>query len=65
MENHVDRRSRHGNGVFLGVVLVLAGIMFLAAEVIPIDISRFGWPLVLIGLGIAFFIRAATWRRET
>src|SRR5438105_2364876 len=41
-------------GIVLGLILIAAGAVFLFAEVANIDLSHYGWPLLVIvpGLGL-------------
>jgi hypothetical protein len=54
MENKLNRGSQSSSGAVLGVVLVVAGIIFLAARYLPVDIAQFGWPVFVILTGLAF-----------
>lgn len=44
------------SGLFVGVLLVLAGLVFLAEQVLHVHIAAFAWPLLVIGFGGAFFL---------
>ncbi len=52
------RRSR----IVFGIVLIVLGAWFLAVQLVPglsdIVNVRFGWPLILVGLGLVFMIAA-------
>ncbi len=51
----MDRR-----GSFVGgIILVLLGALFLAAQLIPGIYQGFSWPVIIIGLGAIFLIAAA------
>jgi phage shock protein C len=74
MTNHMGRNSWT---VIAGLVLVLLGVWFLleiffAPLMVPVAIvlgflSRIGWPLVLIGLGVLLILRArgGGWSKPT
>lgn len=53
MENRMSRGSRSSSGAVLGVLLVVAGIVFLASQYLPADLAQFGWPVFVILPGIA------------
>jgi hypothetical protein len=42
--------------LYLGLVLVVAGGLFLADQLLPISIMAFFWPLLIVLLGVTFFI---------
>ncbi|MCB2210465.1 DUF2807 domain-containing protein [bacterium] len=42
--------------LYLGIVLVVAGGLFLADQLLPISIMAFFWPLLVVFLGVTFFI---------
>lgn len=42
-----------------GVILVLLGGLFLAAQLIPGFYRGFSWPLIIVGIGVIFLIAAA------
>lgn len=41
---------------FLGVLLIILGGIFLLKEFIPFGLTRYFWPLIIIGLGIFLLI---------
>ncbi|HUY73754.1 MAG TPA: DUF5668 domain-containing protein [Candidatus Dormibacteraeota bacterium] len=53
MENNLYRRSRSSSGAVLGVILVIAGIIFLASQYLPFDLAQLGWPMFVIVAGVA------------
>jgi hypothetical protein len=53
MENKLYRGSQSSSGAVLGVILVIAGIIFLAAQYLPFDVAAFGWPVFVILSGLA------------
>jgi phage shock protein C len=61
------RRQYRGSGlgvVFLGVLLVLMGVFFLAREWLPALSFDWFWPLVLIALGLLVLAAAFGWTRD-
>jgi hypothetical protein len=52
MENHLHRRSQSSAGAVLGVLLVLAGILYMAQRYLPFTISENSWPLLVILTGL-------------
>ena len=53
MENKLYRRSQSSSGAVLGVILVIAGIIFLASQYLPFELAQFGWPVFVILTGVA------------
>ncbi len=49
-----DNRNRVG--AVLGILLVLAGLFFLAGQFLNFDIGRILWPFFVIGFGGLFFV---------
>jgi hypothetical protein len=47
---------RNGAGVALGVVLVVVGLFYLLVQVAAVDLSSFGWPLIVIIPGVTLLI---------
>jgi hypothetical protein len=47
---------RSGAGIALGVVLVVVGLFYLVVQVAGVDLSSFGWPLVVIIPGLTLLI---------
>lgn len=54
MQNQMKRQSSVSGGWGLGVFLIVAGIAFLMARLLPFDIGQYGWPLFVIGAGAVF-----------
>ena len=54
MQNNMNRQASFAGGWGLGVFLIVAGIVFLVARFVPVDIGQNGWPLFVILAGIAF-----------
>jgi hypothetical protein len=50
-ENNGSLRSYAG--VPLGIVLIVAGLLFLAVEYLPFDLGRYGWPVFIVLPGVA------------
>lgn len=40
----------------LGLILVVAGVIFLVAQFLPFDVGQYGWPLFVILIGAAFLV---------
>jgi phage shock protein PspC (stress-responsive transcriptional regulator) len=60
-------RRQHGGGVgvvFIGILLVLMGVFFLAREWLPQLSFDWFWPLVLIALGVLILAVAFGWTRD-
>ncbi|HVC77444.1 MAG TPA: hypothetical protein VND96_13110 [Candidatus Micrarchaeaceae archaeon] len=47
---------RNGTGIALGVVLVVVGLFYLVVQVASVDLSSFGWPLLVILPGVTLLI---------
>lgn len=45
-------------GVIGGIILILLGALFLAAEIVPDYFDFWDWPFVIIGIGLVFLIWA-------
>jgi len=62
MQNHINRQSAYSGGFGLGIFLIVAGVIFLAARLLPFDIGQFGWPLIVILAGVTFLLLGLTSR---
>lgn len=51
-----------GGAAVLGGLLVVLGVIFLAAEYLHFDVGRYGWPLYVIGPGLALVVLGLTQR---
>jgi hypothetical protein len=54
---------RNRESIALGVILVLAGTIFLAYQILPESVRSlfdgwFSWPLIIVGVGLLFLIAA-------
>jgi hypothetical protein len=47
---------RSGAGIALGVVLVVVGLFYLVVQVAAVDLSSFGWPLLIIIPGLTLLV---------
>lgn len=56
-KNSEKEQFRNSNTIF-GILLLLAGIIFLAGELLDIHIGQFLWPFVIIGVGVGLFLLA-------
>lgn len=56
MQNQVHRQSTVGGGAGLGLLLIVAGVIFLVARFLPVDIGQFTWPMFIILFGLAFLM---------
>jgi hypothetical protein len=54
MQNHIKRQSAVSGGWGLGVFLIVAGVIFLMARLLNVDVGQYGWPLLVILAGITF-----------
>ncbi len=50
------RKSIFNWQIYLGFVLVLTGGLFLADQLLGVDIMRFYWPLLIVLFGLTFFV---------
>lgn len=57
----VDKPSDHKTA---GLVLIAIGVLFILPKIHPLSVSGFVIPVVLIAIGIAFVIKAATRKNE-
>ena len=55
-------RRGSGSAAVLGALLVLLGLFFLAGQYLNLDIGRYGWPVYVIGPGLALVILGLTQR---
>lgn len=52
-----ERKTELTGGMsFLGILLVVLGGIFLLKEFVPFGLTRYFWPLIIIGLGIFLLI---------
>jgi hypothetical protein len=49
---------KHKNGVALGIILIILGLLFLAREIAPQYFQFWDWPFFIIGLGGVFLLWA-------
>ena len=54
MQNQIKRQSAVSGGWGLGVFLIVAGVIFLMARLLNVDVGQYGWPLLVILAGITF-----------
>src|ERR1051326_67321 len=54
MQNQIKRQSAVSGGWGLGVFLIVAGVVFLMARLLNVDVGQYGWPLLVILAGITF-----------
>ncbi len=53
----IERKTELKGGMnFLGVLLIVLGVIFLLKEFIPFGLIRYFWPVIIIGLGIFLII---------
>lgn len=62
MDNKLSHPSQSSSGAVLGVILVIAGIVFLASRYLPVDLGAFGWPVFVILSGVALLAVGITTR---
>ena len=66
METQPDRNLISSNptpSMVLGILLIAAGVLFLAARVGNFDLGQYGWPLFVIVPGIALIALGVTSRQ--
>lgn len=51
-----------GGAAVLGALLIVLGLIFLAGQYLNVDIGQYGWPLYVIGPGLALLILGLTQR---
>jgi len=49
---------KHRSGIVGGIILVLLGVFFLAKQLVPEYFQFLDWTVVIIGLGVLFFLWA-------
>lgn len=54
MQNQFKRQASVSGGWGLGVFLIVAGIVFLLARLLPFDMGQYTWPLFVIAAGAMF-----------
>ncbi len=57
-------KERRGSGgaAFLGAILIILGLIFLAGRYLNFDIGQFAWPFYVIGPGLALLLLGLTQR---
>jgi len=63
MQNQItptNRRSPSDAGVVWGILLVFAGIFFLAVRYAPSNVGQFGWPFFVLVSGLVLILIGAT-----
>jgi hypothetical protein len=56
MENRINRRSQRSSGAVLGVIFVVAGLLYLAQQYVPFNVGEYAWPLLVVFTGLALLI---------
>ena len=56
MQNNINRQSAVSGGTGLGLILIVAGVIFLIAQHIPFDVGQATWPMFIILFGVSFLI---------
>lgn len=49
-------RSNDLAGTGIGALLVAVGIVFFAAQVLGVDVGRYGWPMIIVAAGAAMLV---------
>lgn len=49
---------KRNNGIVLGIILIILGLLFLAREIAPQYFQFWDWPIIIIGLGGIFLLWA-------
>lgn len=57
-----ERRGVASASLVFGVILILLGILFLAGQVLRIDVGALIWPFFIIAPGVALFVLALVTR---
>jgi len=60
----IDSRPQRGSGgaVVLGALLIALGVVFLAGQYWNLDLGQYGWPIYVIGPGLALVLLGLTQR---
>jgi len=60
----IDSRRQRGSGgaVVLGALLIALGLVFLAGQYWNLDLGQYGWPIYVIGPGLALVLLGLTQR---
>jgi hypothetical protein len=58
-----ERRRGSGGAAVLGALLIALGLIFLAGQYWNLDLGRYGWPVYVIGLGLAVVLLGLTQRK--
>lgn len=56
MERKLDTGFQGSPGAALGALLVIAGILFLALQLAPVDFGQLAWPLFIVFGGMALLL---------
>ena len=62
MNAGAEPRRGSGGAAVLGALLVVLGLIFLAGQYLNVDIGRYGWPIYVIGPGLALVALGLTQR---
>ena len=57
-----ERRRASGGAAVLGALLIAVGLLFLADQYWNLDLGHYGWPIYVIGLGLAVVLLGLTQR---
>ena len=57
-----ERRRGSGGAAVLGALLIAVGLLFLADQYWNLDLGHYGWPIYVIGLGLAVVLLGLTQR---
>ncbi len=52
------RDERSGSAAGLGIALIATGAVFFAVQTLGLDLGRYGWPLIVIGIGALILLMA-------
>ncbi len=50
------RSGRYSGTSGLGIVLIAIGVAFLAAQALGFDVGRYGWPMIIVGIGAVMLV---------
>jgi hypothetical protein len=65
MEKQIKRHSTDNAAIVFGLVLVLTGLVFLAAQLVPLNLDKYSWPLFVIVPGVAMAAAGIAWKQAS
>jgi hypothetical protein len=52
-------------GLVLGAILVVAGAVLLAAQLLDLDVTALGWPFIIVGIGVVLLVSGLVGGRDS